>query len=32
FFCEPVSASLGEFSLYECPPNTHGVAVLEAVQ
>lgn len=32
FFCEPVSATLGEFSLFECPPNTHGVAVLEAVQ
>ena len=31
-FCEPVSATLGEYSLFECPPNTHGVAVLEAVQ
>ncbi|MCH1879805.1 gamma-glutamyltransferase family protein [Alcaligenes ammonioxydans] len=32
FFCEPVSTALGDFSLFECPPNTHGVAVLEAVQ
>ncbi len=32
FFCEPVSASLAEFSLFECPPNTHGQAVLQAVQ
>ena len=32
FFCEPIQASLGEFTLYECPPNTHGLAVLDAVQ
>ncbi len=32
FFCEPIKASLGEFTLYECPPNTHGLAVLDAIQ
>lgn len=32
FFCEPVKAPLGDYTLYECPPNTHGLAVLDAVQ
>lgn len=32
FFCEPVSVALDDFTLYECPPNTHGMAVLAAVK
>lgn len=32
FFCEPVSVALDDYTLYECPPNTHGMAVLEAVK
>ena len=32
FFCDPVSVELDDYTLYECPPNTHGMAVLEAVK
>lgn len=32
FFCDPVQVELDDFTLYECPPNTHGMAVLAAVK
>src|SRR5690606_26289017 len=31
YFCEPLHAEIGEVSLYQCPPNTHGCAVLDAL-
>lgn len=31
-FCAPVSARFRGADIYECPPNTHGVAVLHALQ
>ena len=31
YFCEPLQADVGEVSLYQCPPNTHGCAVLDAL-
>lgn len=30
-FCEPVSANYRGLTVLECPPNTHGVAVLHAL-
>lgn len=30
-FCTPVSTSFRGATIYECPPNTHGVAVLHAL-
>ncbi|HRL26215.1 MAG TPA: gamma-glutamyltransferase [Alcaligenes sp.] len=32
FFCQPIHVQLDDCALYECPPNTHGMAVLQAVQ
>ncbi|MET1115014.1 MAG: gamma-glutamyltransferase [Comamonas sp.] len=31
-FCTPVQARFRGVDVYECPPNTHGVAVLHALQ
>lgn len=31
-FCEPVCASFRGLTVLECPPNTHGVAVLHALE
>lgn len=31
-FCTPVTARFKGVDVYECPPNTHGVAVLHALQ
>ena len=31
-FCTPVSTAFRGCVVYECPPNTHGVAVLHALQ
>lgn len=30
-YCEPASADMGDVRLYQCPPNTHGIAVLNAL-
>ena len=30
-FCSPVTASFQGVDIFECPPNTHGVAVLHAL-
>lgn len=30
-FCEPVTATFRGVQVHECPPNTHGVAVLHAL-
>ena len=30
-FCEPISQKFKDVTVYECPPNTHGVAVLQAL-
>lgn len=30
-FCEPISATFRGLTVLECPPNTHGVAVLHAL-
>lgn len=32
YFCEPVSAMFHGYTVHQCPPNTHGVAVLTALQ
>ncbi|HRP97109.1 MAG TPA: gamma-glutamyltransferase [Rhodocyclaceae bacterium] len=31
-FCTPASASFRGLTVLECPPNTHGIAVLEALR
>ena len=31
FFCEPASTQFRGLTVLECPPNTHGVAVLRAL-
>src|SRR5690606_11211104 len=30
-FCPPLSSSFRQFTIYQCPPNTHGQAILEAL-
>ncbi|MCQ9617751.1 gamma-glutamyltransferase [Paenalcaligenes niemegkensis] len=30
-FCKPVQVELGDVTLYQCPPNTHGRAILQAL-
>ncbi len=30
-YCKPVSTEFGNTRVYQCPPNTHGVAVLHAL-
>jgi gamma-glutamyltranspeptidase/glutathione hydrolase len=31
-FCEPVSAMFNGIQVHQCPPNTHGIAILDALQ
>lgn len=30
-FCIPLSAAFRQFTIHQCPPNTHGQAILEAL-
>lgn len=30
-FCEPLSLKHKDLTLYQCPPNTHGIAILDAL-
>lgn len=30
-YCEPLHAQIADVTLYQCPPNTHGCAILEAL-
>ncbi|AHG65413.1 gamma-glutamyltransferase family protein [Advenella mimigardefordensis] len=31
-FCEPVKTLFNGFMVHQCPPNTHGIAILDALQ
>lgn len=31
YFCKPLSLTHADYTFYQCPPNTHGCAVLEAL-
>jgi len=31
-FCAPVSATFHGYRVHQCPPNTHGVAILDALE
>lgn len=32
YFCEPLSLKHQELTIYQCPPNTHGVAILDTLE
>lgn len=31
YFCEPLSLEHADYTFYQCPPNTHGCAILDAL-